>query len=358
MSAPDRDRAPAGHMPVMLDQVIAALAPRAAGTYVDGTFGAGGYARAILEAANTTVYGIDRDPQAVERAAALVRRYPGRLTVIAGRFGDMDRDLRDHGVAAVDGIALDLGVSSMQLDQPERGFSFRFDAKLDMRMEGPSAKTAQASAADVVNDMAEDRLADIIKRFGEERRARQVARAIVAARRRERIETTGQLAEIVRAAVGRRTGERGSKRGRDGEGRGIDDATRTFQALRIHVNDEMGELARGLAAAERLLAPGGRLAVVAFHSLEDRIVKTFLRQRSGAEGRATRHRPDTSDTGPSPSFKLLFKRPCRPSRVECDANPRARSARLRAAERTAAPAWPANDDGRGDGRNGYGGQAA
>ncbi len=334
MSAHDRQGAEAGHTPVMLDRMLLALAPRDGATYVDGTFGAGGYSKAILEAAEATVYGIDRDPQAVSRAADLVRRYPGRLTVIAGRFGDMDRDLRARGVAAVDGIALDLGVSSKQLDQPERGFSFRFDAPLDMRMEGPSATSGQPSAADVVNDMAEEQLAEIIKHLGEERRARQVARAIAAARRQGRIESTGQLADIVRGAVG-------------GGERAIDNATRTFQALRIHVNDELGELERGLGAAERLLAPGGRLVVVAFHSLEDRIVKSFLRQRSGAEGRATRHRPEAADTGPSPSFKLLFKRPCRPSRVECDANPRARSARLRAAERTAAPAWPTNGESRG-----------
>lgn len=324
----------AGHIPVMLREVVSVLAPRDGGIYVDGTFGAGGYSEAILEAARATVYGIDRDPEAVARAADLVRRYPGHLTVIAGRFGDMDRHLRGHGIETVDGIAFDLGVSSMQLDEPERGFSFRFDARLDMRMEGPAASD-QPSAADVVNDMAEDELADIIKRFGEERRSRQVARAIAAARRRSRIERTEQLAEIVRGAVPRRPRDAG----------GIDSATRTFQALRIYVNDELGELERGLKAAERLLAPGGRLAVVAFHSLEDRIIKAFLRQRSGAKPRGPRHLPEAAEkTQPKPTFKLLFKGACRPSRAECDANPRARSARLRAAERTMAPAWPANDD--------------
>ena len=323
----------APHTPVMLSQAVALLAPRDGALYVDGTFGAGGYARAILEAAKATVYGIDRDPEAVARAAALVRRYPGRLTVIAGRFGDMDKDLGARDIEAADGIVLDLGVSSMQLDTPARGFSFRFDAALDMRMEGPS----QASAADVVNDMSEEDLADIIRRFGEERRARQVARAIAAARRRGRIARTGQLAEIVRGAIPRRPRETG----------GIDSATRTFQALRIYVNDELGELERGLRAAERLLAPGGRLVAVAFHSLEDRIVKAFLRQRSGTAARGPRHLPEAAEEpGRQPTFKLLFKGACRPSQAECDANPRARSARLRAAERTPAPAWPANDDDR------------
>ncbi len=320
----------------MLREVIEALAPRDGAIYADGTFGAGGYAQAILEAAQVTVYGIDRDPEAVKRAASLVRRYPSRLTVIAGRFGAMDRHLQELGIDAVGGIALDLGVSSMQLDEAERGFSFRFDAALDMRMEGPGQDREQPSAADVVNDMPEEDLAGIIKRLGEERRARQVARAIVSARQNCRIERTAQLADIVRGAVAR-----GAR-----DAAGIDNATRTFQALRIYVNDELGELERGLRAAERLLAPGGRLAVVAFHSLEDRIVKTFLRQRSGGQPRGPRHLPEPPAAAPQPTFKLLFKGPCRPSQAECGANPRARSARLRAAERTGAPAWPANGEER------------
>jgi 16S rRNA (cytosine1402-N4)-methyltransferase len=317
---------PGGHTPVMLREVIAALAPRDGGIYVDGTFGAGGYATAIADAAETQVFGIDRDPAAVAAARELVEPYRGRLTVIEGRYGDMDRLLADRGVEAADGVALDLGVSSMQLDTAERGFSFRHDAPLNMRMDSQD----RATAADVVNDMAEDDLADIIWRYGEERRARRVARAIVAARRERRIERTIELAEVVRGAVGGGAKAAG----------GIDPATRTFQALRIHVNDELGELTRGLSAAERLLAPGGRLAVVAFHSLEDRIVKDFLKDRSGATARAPRHRPEPAGARPDPTFEPLFKGPCRPSQAECDANPRARSARLRAAARTAAPAWP------------------
>lgn len=333
MTAADPEVAPGGgHVPVMLHEVLDALNPRDGAIYVDGTFGAGGYAVALLEAADCTVWGIDRDPQAVAAAAALVRRFDGRLTVIAGRFGAMDELLDARGVTAVDGIALDLGVSSMQLDQPARGFSFRADAPLDMRMEGADG---ERSAADVLRDIPEAELADVIYRYGEERKARRIARAIVAARQSQAIERTGQLAAIVRTALGRADGPAAS-----GKGRGIDPATRTFQALRILVNDELGELERGLAAAERLLAPGGRLAVVAFHSLEDRLVKRFLRVRSGEAPQVSRHLPDSaSGDGRAPSFRLLFRGATRPGAAECAANPRARSARLRAAERTAAPVW-------------------
>lgn len=332
--ADSRGVAPGGHTPVMLREVIAALAPRDGGIYVDGTFGAGGYAAAIAEAAETRVYGIDRDPAAVAAARGLVECYRGRLSVIEGRYGDMDRLLAGQGVDAADGVALDLGVSSMQLDTAERGFSFRHDAPLNMRMDDHG----HPNAADVVNDMAEDDLAHIIWRYGEERGSRRVARAIAAARRERRIERTVELADIVRGAVGGGAKAAG----------GIDPATRTFQALRIHVNDELGELQRGLCAAERLLTPGGRLAVVAFHSLEDRIVKDFLRERSGTQSRGPRHRPEPADAHLDPTFEPLFKGPCRPSPAECDANPRARSARLRAAARTAAPAWPAAAETRGD----------
>ncbi|ALG70955.1 16S rRNA methyltransferase [Azospirillum thiophilum] len=317
------------HIPVMLAEVIAALAPRDGGIYVDGTFGAGGYSRALLESASCRVIGIDRDPAAIERGRALAQAFPGRLEVIEGRFGDMDRLVADrllaeHGVAKVDGVALDVGVSSPQIDEPERGFSFRFDGPLDMRMgrDGPTA-------ADVVNTAGEAELADIVYHLGEERMARRVARAIVAARRDSPIERTARLADIVRSVVPK------------GKGDAIDPATRTFQALRIHVNDELGELRRGLSAAESLLAPGGRLAVVSFHSLEDREVKAFLRDRSSPPASPSRHTPVTAVAAHHSSFRLLSRKPVDPSDAEARNNPRARSARLRAAERTEAAAFPA-----------------
>jgi 16S rRNA (cytosine1402-N4)-methyltransferase len=308
----------------MLAEVLAAIAPREGGIYVDGTFGAGGYAGALLDAAPCKVYGIDRDPEAIAAAAPMKRRYDGRLDLIEGRFGDMAELLADRGVGAVDGVALDLGVSSMQLDRPERGFSFRFDGPLDMRMD-----KAGPSAADIVNGASEDALAGIIADFGEERHARRVARAIVRARKIAPINTTGALAEIVRRAV---------PPARDG----IDPATRTFQALRIAVNDELGEIDRGLAGAEAVLAPNGRLAVVSFHSLEDRRIKMFLRARAGQTPRGSRHAPDIA-AGHAPTFTVPQRRPVGPGPAEIAANPRARSARLRAANRTAAPAWPRDD---------------
>lgn len=305
-----------GHLPVMLAEVMEALQPRDGGVYLDGTFGRGGYARALLEAVDCKVIGLDRDPAAIRMGESLKREFPDRLDLVEGCFGEMD-SLSPK--APVDGVALDLGVSSPQLDEAERGFSFRFDGPLDMRMSGSGP-----SAADVVNDCSEAELSDIIWRLGEERRARAVARAIVAARVKAPITTTFQLAEVVRSVV---------KPSADG----IDPATRTFQALRLHVNDELGELERGLSAAERLLAPGGRLAVVSFHSLEDRIVKRFLRAHSDPAPRGSRHAP-ASDR-PEPCFLLLTKNAQRPSREEQARNPRSRSARLRAAERTEAPAW-------------------
>ncbi len=309
------------HAPVMLEEVLAALVPRDGGAYVDGTFGNGGYTRAILEAADTVVWAIDRDPDAIERGHELMKRFPGRLTVLHGRFGDMPKLLRAAGVDRVDGVVLDLGVSSPQLDDATRGFSFRLDGPLDMRMDrtGPSA-------ADLVNGLDENALATILRSLGEERHARRIARAIVAARSKAPIVRTRQLAEVVRAAVPRR-------------GNRIDPATRTFLALRIHVNDELGELDRGLAAAERLLAPGGRLAVVSFHSLEDRRVKTFLRTRSASGSSVSRHLPAEGNK-PAPTFRLVTRSATRPSAEEIAANPRARSARLRVAERTEAAPWP------------------
>ena len=318
------------HIPVLLDAVLAALMPRDGAVYVDGTFGAGGYSAALLAAAQCRVLGIDRDPDSVRRGAALAGRHAGRLTLIEGRFGDIERLVGTAAPGPIAGIALDLGVSSSQLDSAERGFSFRRDGPLDMRMSGMGE-----SAADVVARLSEDELTELIRSFGEERFARRVARAIVAARQEAPIERTGRLAEIVRQAVPTREP-------------GLDAATRTFQALRIAVNDELGELDRGLSGAERVLMPGGRLAVVSFHSLEDARVKRFLRQRSGSGTAVSRHAPAAAEMRP-PSFRLIGRRAVRPGADEIRRNPRARSARLRAAERTAAPPWPAHAAG-GDGR--------
>jgi 16S rRNA (cytosine1402-N4)-methyltransferase len=303
------------HVPVLLNEVVDALQPRDGGRYVDGTFGAGGYTAAMLDRADCRVIAIDRDPDAIAAGRPLAERYAPRLRLIEGRFGDMAELLSAEGVDDVDGVALDLGVSSMQFDQPGRGFSFRASGPLDMRMErkGPSA-------ADLVNEAEEAELADIIWRYGEERRSRRVARAIVEARKDKRIETTGELAEIVRRAVG--------PQGRDES----DPATRTFQALRIAVNDELGELERGLAAAEQVLAAGGRLAVVSFHSLEDRAVKEFVRARAGRTPGPSRHAPPRADAR-APALRDLTRKPLTPSAAEVSANPRARSARLRVAEK-------------------------
>lgn len=315
--------APGGseHVPVLLDAVLAALAPRDGETYVDGTFGGGGYSAGLLAAAHCRVVGIDRDPETLQRGASLAAGHPGRLNLLEGRFGDMERLVRSVSPDPIAGVALDLGVSSQQLDSAERGFSFRLDGRLDMRMGRDGS-----SAADLVAGLEEGDLAELIRDFGEERYARRVARAIVAARRRGPIRRTGELAEIVRGAIPQREP-------------GLDPATRTFQALRIAVNDELGELDRGLVAAEHLLKPGGRFAVVAFHSLEDTRVKAFLRRRSGAMSGGSRHLPPPPGTLP-PTFTLLTRRPIRPGPDEIAGNPRARSARLRAAERTTAPPWP------------------
>jgi 16S rRNA (cytosine1402-N4)-methyltransferase len=321
-AAPATTEAAQGHVPVLLEAVLAVLQPKDGATYIDGTFGLGGYSAALLEAARCRVLGIDRDPEAVRRGAALAARYPGRLTVVEGRFGDLERLAGASAAGPVAGIALDLGVSSMQIDTAERGFSFRRDGPLDMRM-GRDGE----SAADLVARLGEDELAEIIRELGEERFARRVARAIVAARARAPIRRTGELAEIVRGAVPTREP-------------GLDAATRTFQALRIAVNDELGELDRGLAGAERVLMPGGRLAIVSFHSLEDARVKRFLRERSGAAAATSRHLPPRLGM-PAPSLRLIGRRAVKPDPGEIARNPRARSARLRAAERTSAPSFPA-----------------
>lgn len=321
---PRSDPPDARHVPVLLRAVLAALHPDEGEIMVDATFGRGGYARALLEAAACTVVGIDRDPEAIAAGEALARDYPGRLTMARGPFGAMDRLLDRLEVGPVDGVAFDLGVSSPQLDDAARGFSFRSDGPLDMRMSGEGP-----TAADAVNTLPEEDLADILRELGEERHARRISRAIVRQRSERPIERTGDLADLVRRVV---------PRARDG----IDPATRTFQALRIHVNDELGEIDRGLAAAERVLRPGGRLAVVSFHSLEDRRVKRFLADRSGGPSGAgvSRHQPLPEAARRAPTFRLLRRKPVEPTAEECQANPRARSARMRAAVRTEAPAWP------------------
>ena len=320
------------HIPVLMAEVVEALQPRDGGRYVDGTFGVGGYTRAILGAADCTVFAIDRDPDAIARARRLAEEFGARLVPLQGRFGELDRLARASGCDAVDGVTMDLGVSSPQLDQADRGFSFRRDGPLDMRMERDGD-----SAADIVNGASEAELADIIFYLGEERFARRIAKAIVSARTGGAIERTGQLADLVRKVV--------PHAGRKGRGAEIDPATRTFQALRIHVNRELEELDRGLEASERLLSPGGRLAVVSFHSLEDRRVKTFLRTRSGRAASPSRHDPAaiSGNTGPKPTFRVITGRPIAPGAEETARNPRARSARLRVGERTDAPSVPTEE---------------
>jgi len=317
------------HVPVLLPQVLAALGPKAGGRYIDGTYGGGGYAEAILQAApDAVVLGIDRDPAAVSAGRAAVERHKGRLTLVEGRFGDLERIATEHGYDRADGVVLDVGVSSMQLDDPSRGFSFQADGPLDMRM-----SASGATAADVVNTADEAVLADILFHLGEERSARAIARRIVARRREGPIATTKALADLVVRVLGRE-----SIAGRHA-------ATRTFQALRIYVNDELGELASGLAAAERVLAPGGHLAVVCFHSLEDRLVKRFLKERTQPEPHGSRHLPPQAGHGRRPSFRFVNQAPVSPTQQEVVANRRARSAKLRAVVRTDAPAWePGVDD--------------
>jgi 16S rRNA (cytosine1402-N4)-methyltransferase len=301
-----------GHLPVMLAEVLESLSPRDGGHYIDGTFGGGGYAKAILEAADCRVLGIDRDPDAVARGRELAKQFAGRLTIVQGEFSQMDELFNGKS----DGVVLDLGVSSFQFDEADRGFSFREDGPLDMRM-----SKSGVSAADFVNTAEESVLADVIHHLGEERFARRVARAIVAARPLSR---TAELADVVAKALGPAALRHP-----------IHPATRTFQALRIHVNDELGELERGLEAAERVLAAGGRLVVVAFHSLEDRIVKRFFAEHGKPQPAGSRHAP-LAAAKREQTFRLLTSKPRMPTEAEIAQNPRARSARLRAAEKLAA----------------------
>jgi 16S rRNA (cytosine1402-N4)-methyltransferase len=306
--------APAPHAPVLLEEVVAGLAVQPGTTLVDGTFGAGGYTKALLGAGAGRVIAFDRDPTAIEEGRSLVP--DPRLELIQENFSQMDRALAERGIGLVDAIALDIGVSSMQLDRAERGFSFQADGPLDMRM-----SKSGLTAAEFLNTAEEAEIARVLRDYGEEPRARAIARAIAAARP---VERTAELAAIVRRAAGFRPGQKS------------DPATPTFQAIRIHLNAELDELEQGLEAAERALKPGGRLAVVTFHSLEDRIVKRFLRERSGSTPAGSRHRPALVDPN-QPTFERVAK-PVAPSEREIAANPRARSARLRSAVRTSAPA--------------------
>jgi 16S rRNA (cytosine1402-N4)-methyltransferase len=311
------------HVPVMLDEVLRALGPKTNAIYVDGTFGAGGYTRAILEAADCQVVALDRDPTAIAGGHALAAKFVGRLNLIEGRFGMMSEHLASLGLGKVQGVVLDVGVSSMQLDEAGRGFSFMRDGPLDMRM-----SQAGQSAADVVNNYSLEMLAKVIFLFGEEPRSRAIAKAIVAQRLLSPILTTIDLVKAIEKATG-------PQRAKDR----THPATRTFQALRICVNSELEELVDALHEAEKILDAGGRLVVVSFHSLEDRIVKRFLAMRSGKTPEVSRHMPGTTQRA-RPSFELLFKGHLDPSQEEAEGNPRARSAKLRAASRTTAPAWP------------------
>ena len=328
-SAPTFSADTARHVPVMLAEMLTALAPRDTGRYLDATFGGGSYTRAILESASCEVWAIDRDETAIARGADLVARHPGRLHLLHGRFGAMLELLAEAGVDTLDGVVMDVGVSSFQIDDPARGFSFRGDGPLDMRMGrasgmGEHGTDAAVTAATLVNTLAERDLADLLYQLGEERASRRVARAIVAARAEAPIETTGRLSSVIRSVL-------------PTDKSGIDPATRSFQALRISVNDELGEIERGLESAARLVAPGGRIVVVSFHSLEDRIVKRFMTGVSGRAALPSRHDPRGMTRAPAAApFQLLTPKALRPNEAEVAANPRARSARLRAIERVEA----------------------
>jgi 16S rRNA (cytosine1402-N4)-methyltransferase len=304
------------HIPVLLSPILDAISP-VRGRWLDGTFGAGGYTRALLDAGAACVYAIDRDPEVFERAKAWAGSYGERLVLIPGTFGQLDVLAQEYGAVPLDGVVLDIGVSSMQIDQAERGFSFMQDGPLDMRM-----SQSGMTAADVVNSADEAVLADILYLYGEERASRRIARRIIEARKQAPFKTTKQLTEVVEAAL---------PRPKPGQ---IHPATRTFQALRIVVNDELGELVRALSAAEAVLSKGGILAVVTFHSLEDRIVKRFIQARS-EQAKVNRYAPAPAET--LPQFEKITKKAIGATDAECMANPRARSAKLRLARRTDAP---------------------
>jgi 16S rRNA (cytosine1402-N4)-methyltransferase len=323
---------PAPHIPVLLEQVIEQLAPSHGAFFIDGTFGAGGYSRAILEAGDVRVLAFDRDVSAVAAARPLCAQFSDRLRVINAPFGQMEEFARAAEAIAegplADGVVLDLGVSSMQIDQPERGFSFQADGPLDMRM-SQAGDHAGRSAADLVNTLDEEVLANVLYTYGEEKKSRWIARAIVRRRAVTPFSRTLDLASVIARVLGPRKAD------------GKHQATRSFQALRIAVNDELGELARALVAAERMLKPGGRLVVVTFHSLEDRLVKHFLQARAGKHAGGSRHLPEIQALAP-PSFQIVNQRPISPDEEEAAINPRARSSKLRAALRTAAAPWPAD----------------
>jgi 16S rRNA (cytosine1402-N4)-methyltransferase len=298
------------HMPVLLTEMLAALSPQDGEVYVDGTFGGGGYSRAILESADCRVIGLDRDPDAVKRGKCLEEDFPGRFTMLQGTFGNLKELLNSK----VHGFVFDLGVSSYQIDEADRGFSFRFEGPLDMRMSGEGI-----SAADVVNTYSEEDLANIIFQYGEERKSRVIARRIVESRKTAPFKTTHQLATLVKSVV-------------KSKGDGQHPATLTFQALRIFVNNELIEIDQGLKTAQDYLLPGGRLVVVTFHSLEDRLVKLFLKDCQGNRSGGTRYLPD-QENGQAPTFALVHPKGIKPGDDEVHQNPRARSARLRAAIR-------------------------
>lgn len=306
------------HISVLRDEAIEALQPRENGVYLDGTFGGGGYSRVILERAKCRLFGVDRDPDALPRAAELTAAHAGPFELIPGRISEISEMMASRGVARLDGAVFDLGLSSFQIDDPARGFSFRQDGPLDMRM----SRDGQ-SAADLVNLCAESDLADILYKYGDEKAARRIAKQIVERRKAQKFTTTADLAGVIRSVV------RPDKSG-------IDPATRSFQALRIAVNEELSDIEAALAQSAALLAPGGRLVVVSFHSLEDRIVKHFFAQRAGRTPGASRHDPAGLAQASAPEFRLVTKSPILPGQAEIRANPRARSAKLRVMERLAA----------------------